>query len=196
MKDSNTHYGVLSRFLHWLLALLIIAQFSLVFAFTWIAPEHGGEHHRHEHESAGLHETVMMLHKSVGVLILLFGLILIVWRLTQPKPSLETDPIWQRVLARFVHLVIYVIIIAQPIFGMLMLTSHGQSIPFFGLFSIPVFVSFGEHVGETLGALHAFTGWWLVLIALGIHIAGSLYHHFVRKDDVLKRMWRGRPSTE
>ncbi|MBH02629.1 MAG: hypothetical protein CMP08_08645 [Xanthomonadales bacterium] len=195
MKDSTTHYGLVSRFLHWLLALLIIAQFSLVFVFTWIVPEHGGEHHHHEHQAASLHETVMMLHKSVGVLILLFGLILIAWRLTQPKPSLQSDPAWQRMLARVVHVVIYMIVIAQPIFGILMVTSHGQSIPFFGLFSIPAFITLGEQVGATLGTLHAFTGWWLVLIALGVHIAGSLYHHFVRKDDVLTRMWRGRADT-
>ncbi|KEZ76650.1 hypothetical protein C41B8_13565, partial [Salinisphaera hydrothermalis C41B8] len=80
MKDSTTHYGLVSRFLHWLLALLIIAQFTLVFVFTWIVPEHGGEHH--EHGTASLHETMMMLHNSVGLLILLFGLILMVWRLT------------------------------------------------------------------------------------------------------------------
>ncbi|KEZ75829.1 cytochrome b [Salinisphaera hydrothermalis] len=196
MEDSSASYGVISRYLHWLLALLIFAQFSLIFVFTWIAPEHGSEHHEHAHQSSGFHETAMMLHKSIGVLILLFGLILIVWRLTQPKPSLEMDPVWQRVLARLVHLVIYVIVIAQPLFGMLMLTSHGQSVPFFGLFSIPAFVSFGANVGETLGALHAFTGWWIVLAPVGIHIAGALYHHFVRKDDVLKRMWRGRPNTE
>ena len=55
MKDSTTHYGLVSRFLHWLLALLIIAQFSLVFVFTWIVPEHGGEHHHHEHQAASLH---------------------------------------------------------------------------------------------------------------------------------------------
>ncbi|HET7314991.1 cytochrome b [Salinisphaera sp.] len=196
MKDSTAHYGLVSRFLHWLLALLIIAQFSLVVIFTWIVPEPSGEHHHHEHQAAGLHETVMMLHKSTGVLILLFGLILIVWRLTQPKPSLQTEPVWQRVLARIVHLAIYVVVVAQPVFGILMLTSFGQSIPFFGLFSIPAFITLGEQAGATLGALHAFTGWWIVLTALGIHIVGSLYHHYVRKDDVLKRMWRGRTGAE
>ncbi|WP_111747158.1 cytochrome b [Salinisphaera orenii] len=195
MKDSTTHYGLVSRLLHWLLALLIIAQFSLVLVFTWIAPEPGGGHHHHEHQGASLHETVMMLHKSIGVLILLFGLVLIVWRLTQPKPSLQATPAWQRLLARFVHLVIYVVVIAQPVFGILMVTSTGHSIPFFGLFSIPAFITLGGQAGATLGLLHAFTGWWIILIALGVHIAGSLYHHFVRKDDVLTRMWRGRPDT-
>ena len=193
MRDSNTHYGVVSRSLHWLLALLILTQFSLVFVFTWVAPEHGGDH-RHVHQAASLHETVMMLHNSIGVLILLFGLVLLAWRLTQPKPSLQADPVWQRLLARFVHLVIYAIVIAQPIFGVLMVTSHGQPIPFFGLFSIPAFITLGEQAA-TLGALHAFTGWWIVLIALGVHVAGSLYHHFIRRDDVLKRIWRGRPDT-
>lgn len=191
MKDSTTHYGQISRCMHWLLALLIIAQFSLVFVFTWIASEDSGGSHHHEHQAAGLHETLMMLHKSVGLLILLFGLALIIWRVTQPKPSLQEHPVWQRLLARVVHFVIYAVIIAQPVFGALMVTSNGQSMPFFGLFSIPAFIALGEQAGSTLGALHAFTGWWIVLIALALHITGSLFHHFVHKDDVLKRMWRG-----
>lgn len=195
MKDSRTHYGVVSRFLHWLLAILIIAQFSLVVVFTWIAPEPGGEHHHHEHQAAGFHETLMMLHKSVGLLILLFGLIFIIWRVTQPKPSLEASPAWQRGLAGLVHLVLYAIIIAQPVFGILMVTSSGQPIPFFGLFSVPAFVSLGEQAGSIFGTLHAFTGWWIVLIALGIHLIGSLYHHFIVRDGVLRRMWSGRPNN-
>lgn len=194
MKDSKTHYGLISRILHWLLAILIIAQFSLVFIFTWVVPEHGGEHHNHE--GAGLHETVMMLHKSVGLLILLFGLVLFIWRFTQPKPSLEADPPWQRGLARPVHAVIYVVVIAQPVFGVLMLASEGQSTPFFGLFEIPVFIALGEQAGSIFDTLHAFVGWWVILTVLGLHIAGSLYHHFVKKDDVLRRMWRGRSDTK
>ena len=196
MKDSTRHYGLISRSLHWGLALLIIVQFSLIFAFTWLVPETGGEHEAHEHETAGLHATLMMLHQSIGVLILLFGLILLVWRFTQPKPSLQDDPPWQRLSARIVHLALYAIVIAQPVFGLLMVTAHGQAVPFFGLFSIPAFIRLGEEAGSVLGALHAFTGWWIVLIALAIHLIGSLYHHFVRKDDVLKRMWRGRPDTQ
>ncbi len=194
MKDSKTHYGLISRILHWLLAILIIAQFTLVFIFTWVVPEHGGEHH--SHEGAGLHETVMMLHKSVGLLILLFGLVLFIWRFTQPKPSLEADPPWQRGLARLVHAVIYVVVIAQPVFGVLMLASEGQSTPFFGLFEIPVFAALGEQAGSIFDTLHAFVGWWVILAVLGLHIAGSLYHHFVKKDDVLSRMWRGRSRTK
>lgn len=194
MKDSKKHYGLISRALHWLLAILIIAQFTLIAVFTWIVPEHGGEHHHHE-QQPGLHETVMMLHKSVGLLILLFGLVFIVWRLTQPKPSLHADPGWQRILARLVHIVIYAMVIAQPMFGVLMVTSQGQSFSFFGLFSIPAIVALGEELGSSLGSLHAITGWWIVLGVLGVHIAGSLYHHLVRKDDVLKRMWRGRPGS-
>ncbi len=186
MKDTKTNYGSVSRFLHWLLAILIIVQFSLVVAFTWIAPEHQG---------SGLLETTMMLHKSTGLLVLLFGLIFILWRITQAKPSLEAIPAWQRGLARLVHIVLYAIIAAQPVFGILMVTSSGQPVPFFGLFSVPPFVSLGEQAGSIFGSLHAFTGWWIILIALGLHIAGSLYHHFVRKDDVLRRMWRGRPDN-
>lgn len=196
MKDSKKHYGLISRSLHWLLVLLIIAQFSLVAVFTWIIPEEGGEHHHQHAHQAGLHDTVMMLHKSVGLLILLFGLVFIAWRLTQPKPSLHAGPTWQRLLARLVHIVIYAMVIAQPVFGVLMVTSQGQAFSFFGLFSIPAVVALGKDAGSSLGALHAFTGWWLVLLALGLHIVGSLYHHIVRKDDVLRRMWRGWPGTQ
>ncbi|HET7314989.1 cytochrome b [Salinisphaera sp.] len=179
MRDSRTHYGLISRCLHWLLLVLIVIQFTLVFIFTWFIP---GQ------------PTVIMLHKSFGLLILLFGLIFIAWRLTQPKPSLKDYPTWQRGLARLVHFVIYVAIIAQPVFGSLMVMSSGSSIPFFGLFSIPPFAALGRGAASVFGTLHAFTGWWIVLIALGIHLAGSLYHHFVSKDDVLRRMWRGRPG--
>ena len=73
-----------------------------------------------------------------------------------------------------------------------MLMSNGQSIPFFGLFSIPSVLSPNETIGSASDWLHGAIGWWVILGLLGVHLLGALYHHFVLRDAVLRRMCSGR----
>lgn len=180
MRDTETSYGAVTRFLHWFLFILIVVQFLLVFSFGLFP------------ESSASFQTAVMLHESFGLLILFFGLVFIVWRWNNPKPFLKKTSAWQRTLARATHIIIYIAIIAQPIFGIFWVMSQGHPVAFFSLLYVPQLVPASKGAGSIFGLLHEVTGWWILLIAVGIHVLAALYHHFVVKDKILSRMWRGK----
>src|SRR5699024_4811153 len=97
--------------------------------------------------------TTLFLHKSLGVVILVLGLAFIVWRWAGPKPSLGGLPVLQRLLARLVHFVIYIMIIVQPVLGLLAVFANGKAVPVFGWFDIPA-APVSESVGNFAFMLH------------------------------------------
>lgn len=176
LRDTVNGYGALSRLLHWALFICIVCQLLLALSFVYwplAIP------------------TTLFLHKSLGVVILVLGLVFIGWRWMGPKPSLAGLPLLQRLLARLVHVVIYVMIIVQPVLGLLAVFANGKAVPVFGWFDIPAFPVSGL-VGNTAFMLHTAVIWWILLGAVALHVLGALYHEFIQKDDILRRMlpWR------
>lgn len=182
LADSVTGYGVVTRGLHWALAILIAAQLGLAAVFTqWLV------------DGAG-HSLALMLHESIGLVILVLGIAFILWRCCNPKPTLGSLPVWQRVLATLVHSALYAAIVAQPVFGILMSFGFGFSVPFFGLFSLPAWIPVSETAASSLATLHEITGIYIVGGFVGLHIAAAIYHAMIRRDGVLRRMSSARAS--
>ena len=78
-------------------------------------------------------------------------------------------------------------LLAMPIVGYLANSTFGAPTPFFGLFNIPPIVGKNEALSTLLFTVHRWAGWLLIALVL-MHIGAALYHHFIRRDDVLKRM--------
>ncbi len=57
----------------------------------------------------------------------------------------------------------------------------------FGLFTLPKIVGDNQDLAKQLFTLHRWTGFLVILLAL-MHVGAALYHYFIRKDEVLKRM--------
>lgn len=179
IRDTTSSYGWLTRVLHWVLFVLIAFQLLLALLFThWL--------------SGGAHALALWLHQSLGLLILAVGVVFIVWRLNNPRPTLAHLPVWQRGLALLVHALIYAAVIAQPIFGILMNFGGGFGIPFFGLFTVPAFLPVGRAAGGFFLQAHITNGVLVILPLLGVHIVAALYHVLVRRDGVMRRMLLGR----
>lgn len=180
-------YSLVAIVLHWLIAAGIVLQVTLSL--------------RMQGPNTPLHFAVTQLHKSVGITILMLSLVRLGWRLANPPAPLPVAmPAWERGLARVVHVGFYVVIIAMPLTGWLMVSASRIQIPtlLYGLVpwpSVPGVAhlaapakAFWHEVGETGHATIAY----LIYVLLAVHVAGALKHQLFSSDEpVLARMAPG-----
>jgi len=173
-RNTTRSWGTLSKALHWIIVLLIINQ--------WVLAEQADG-------LTGLAKLKMLgYHKSFGMTILVLAVIRLTWRLLNPVPDLsaETKP-WERVLAKISHVLLYGLIFAMPLTGWLMSSAKTYSVSWFNLFAFPNLVGKSDYLYDLMLDLHHLLFGLLVTVA-GLHIGGALKHHFIDKNDVLKRM--------
>ena len=175
LRNTTRSWGSLSKALHWLIVLLIISQ--------WVIMQRA--------EALPLGNAKLQaigFHKSFGMTILALAIIRLVWRWMNPVPSLagKTQP-WERVFATLSHFLLYALIFALPLSGWLMSSARGFAVSWFGQFTFPDLVAKNDALYRQLQDLHHLLFAALVVVAL-VHIAGALKHHFIDKNDVLKRM--------
>ena len=112
----------------------------------------------------------------------------IAWRGAHPPPALPAQmPKLQQFAAHAGHLALYVLMVAIPLSGWLMSSAKGFQTVWFGVLPIPDLIGRDKALGELLGSVHASLNALLVLI-LVVHIGAALKHHFIERDDVLRRM--------
>jgi cytochrome b561 len=131
------------------------------------------------------------MHKSFGAVILILIVMRFIWRSINVSPK-ANDPenITQKMLANIMHRGLYILMLAQPLAGIIMSQAAGYPVSFFGLFEFPVFLEKSKMLAEVARNAHG-TIWVILALAVFGHVAASLYHHFIKKDDTLKRMTTG-----
>jgi cytochrome b561 len=173
LRNTDRAWGTLSKSLHWLIVLLIIAQPLLAnYADSLSGPAKIGP---------------LSLHKSLGITILALAVLRCVWRLANPVPSLSTLATWERVLAGFSHFALYGLLFAIPLTGWMMSSARNFPVSWFNLLQLPDLVQPGRGTYELMHDLHKTLVYALFVVAL-LHVAGALKHHFLDKSDILKRM--------
>ena len=174
-QSVPTRYGAVAQGFHWLIAGLIVAQFTL----AWIADD----------LPSGMEKLAMLArHKSFGMTVLMLGVLRLLWRLFHRPPELPAgmSPI-ERILARGTHILFYVLLFAMPLTGWMMSSAKNYSVSWFGRFTWPDLIAPNERAFEVLKTTHQTLSWLLLAIAI-LHILAALKHHFWNKDDVLRRM--------
>lgn len=132
--------------------------------------------------------TLLARHKSVGITILALVVLRLAWRWLNEHPPLpDTLKRYELALARFTHTALYVLLFAMPLSGWMMSSARGFPVSWFGFFQLPDLVPKNRTLYEALLMTHQ-TLAVVLFVVIGLHIAGALKHHFVHKDDVLKRM--------
>lgn len=175
LTNTRDRYGSLSIALHWLMLILLAAVYACI--------ELRGMFPKDSAERALMKDLHFMLGLSVFVLVWLRLLL----RVISPTPRIEPNPpAWQRGLATLMHWTLYAIMIGLPVAGWLILSASDKPIPFYG-FNLPALIAPDPDLGKQIKGWHeliASLGYWLI----GLHALAGLYHHYVSRDNTLRRM--------
>jgi cytochrome b561 len=161
--------------LHWLMLVLIAAVYSCILLSHSFAI------------GSAPREALKALHFMLGFLVLILVAVRVVVRLRGHAPLRESNrPHWQKRAAETMQWGLYALMIIMPLAGWLLLSARGSPIPFFGL-DVPALVIKSRDLEVVFKAIHgngAWIGYWLI----GSHAAAALVHHFILRDDTLRRM--------
>lgn len=177
MQFRNTleNYGAVAKFLHWLIAFIVI---GLLILGLYMVP-------------LPINAQKLKLygwHKEWGILVLMLVIVRLSWRLININPALPAHmPRWQQLAAKSVHFAFYIFLFLMPLTGWMMSSSAGLPVSFFGLFTLPDLVSPNENNMKILEEVHEWLGYGLIA-ALLAHVGAALQHHFIYKDNILRRM--------
>jgi cytochrome b561 len=186
LQNSERRYGAVAIALHWVMALLLTALVALGLYMTSL-PDVGFDTWK---------IRLILYHKQLGMLALMLVFLRLIWRLGNVLPHLvESLPDWQKVLARFVHLCFYGLMLALPITGWLMSSATGIPVSVLGLFTLPDLVPYDDRLFHTLVEMHRYLGYALI-VCMAAHIGAALRHHLLLRDHTLKKMLPGSDATQ
>lgn len=174
LKNSMTRWGHVAQLLHWVIVILISIQVFLGLKAV----------------NLPIVRRLALLaeHKSFGMTILALAVLRLLWRSANRTPELpDTLKSWERALAHVTHWGLYGLLFALPITGWLMSSARGFPVSWFGLVQIPDLVSRNQGLYDAMLRTHHLLVWLLGAVVL-LHVGAALKHHFMLKDDVLKRM--------
>ena len=135
----------------------------------------------------GLTNTLYAGHKLTGLLVLALVIARLTYRLKNGAPPDEpTLEPWQRMASHITHWSLYGLLILVPLMGWIGVSLYGAR-DIFGLFSIPALWTVNQEASKTAFLLHEIFGKLMGLLLVA-HIGAALFHHFIRKDGVLRRM--------
>jgi cytochrome b561 len=175
LRNSPERYGAVAQILHWIVVALVVVQYALGLQAADLP--------------AGLERLKLLAtHKSIGMTVLALAVLRLAWRGYDRPPTLrDTLPAWQRHAARATHALLYALLFAVPLAGWAASSAANHPVAWFGLFAVPGLVAPDPALKDAFVGLHHDLNRLLLATAL-LHAAAALHHHFVLRDDVLRRM--------
>lgn len=125
-------------------------------------------------------------HVFLGQLVFWLSVARLWVRMRHPVKAAEGVPVWSRVAARVSHALLYVVLVAQPVLGVLMQQTGGKEVDFLGL-QMPILMAADAPTYFAIKKTHEFIA-HAFLALLGLHVCAALWHHLVRKDSTLRDM--------
>ena len=180
LKSDRDHWGSLTKFFHWTIVLLILAQATVGLIMVGMPKRPNVI-------------PVYNFHKSVGLTILALAVLRLIWRLFDGRPKEPASmPRIHVIAAKIGHAALYVLLFLVPLSGWWYdSVSALRPLHWFGLFPVPPLGGpdpANPDLKNTAAGYHEFLFWTLVVVAAG-HVIAALYHQFVVRDGVLARMW-------
>lgn len=175
LKNTATRYGLVSMCLHWLMALIIFGLLILGWYMTELP--------------ISLKKLKLYgWHKEWGIVIFILVIMRGMWRIKNPPPPLPNHmPRWQQWAAKSVHFAFYGLMLVMPISGWMLSSAAGLPVSIFGLITLPDIIAANEYTRVLLTEFHHILGYIFVLLIFA-HVGAALQHHFIYKDDILRRM--------
>lgn len=177
MPKRRSRYVGSLRLIHWLMAVLVLLAYVLIEQRGWFPRGSGGR------------RMMMQGHFWVGLSILALVFWRIAARMRSGVPAITPPlPAWQAMGSKLLHVALYTFFIVMPVLGLAAAWSDGKPVfvPFTDM-ALPALLPEDHATAEWLEDLHESIGeafYWVI----GLHIAATLWHHWVRRDDTLLRM--------
>lgn len=185
-------YSPRARFFHWLTVGLLLVQVPVGVYMSYRGNEMPFKNDKGEIEHGvwdALTNTLYSSHKTLGLIILAVILARLAYRLSHGAPADEpTIEPWQKLASHTTHWLLYALLIVIPVLGYVGI-SYYPALEVFGV-KLPAITAENEDKAKAVFGIHGKLAFLLVLLA-GVHIAAALYHHIIRKDNVLRRMMPG-----
>lgn len=176
IRNTSTHYGSVSIAIHWLVALAVFGLFGLGYWMVDLTYYHDW------------YKKAPDIHRSIGMLLLAVMVFRVVWKLANRTPAAPAGhKRWEVISAHAAHSLLYLLIFVAMISGYLVSTAGGSGISVFGWFDVPSVTGQVKRMEETAGTVHYWSTWAIVVLA-ALHAAGALKHHFIDRDNTLRRM--------
>jgi len=138
------------------------------------------------------HEWLLQLHKPLGITILLLVIVRLVVRFSTRQPPLPADlPGWQVLAAKASHVLLYALMLVLPLLGWGMISAAGDPVMLGHWLQLPSIVPTHAQTFALLRKAHGYLAYLLFLTVL-VHLAAALFHAWVRRDEVLDSMLRGK----
>jgi cytochrome b561 len=173
LKSTPDCYGIVAASIHWISVVLILILIGSGFrAANAVDP--------------AAKAAILRLHIPIAVAVVALTFLRIVWwwRFDRKPDPIAGSPRWQERAARVVHILFYVVILGMAASGLGLLALSGSAPMIFGSEGalLPDFWKYPPRVPHGIGAR-------LLIALILLHAAAALYHHFVRRDGLLRRMW-------
>lgn len=172
--EHPRQYNAVLRAIHWLTAVVVVGLFAvgwwmvdLTYYSDW-------------------YKTAPYWHKSIGILLALLTVFRLVWRKAKGTPAIEGSKL-EKAGAHAAHHLIYVLLFLIFASGYLISTSDGRAIEVFNWFSVPALGELFPNQSDIAGTVHYYAAFVLIGLA-ALHAAAALKHHFINKDNTLRKM--------
>lgn len=172
-------YSGPARFFHWLTAGGVLVVVPLGLGMTY----RGSTLDIWDSLTDALYST----HKGLGFLLLWLMAGRLIYRLLHGAPPDEPSlPRLQWRLARLVHWLLYGLLLIVPVLGWIGVSLY-PALTLFSLVDLPALTAPDQELAQAVLRLHGNLAILTAIVATG-HIALALYHSFVRRDGILRRM--------
>jgi cytochrome b561 len=174
---TPTRYPALTRALHWLVALMVLAILPIGGAMLQPGLDRATQN------------LLFILHKNGGVLILLLVLLRLAWRMRHPAPAMPSSmPAWQVRAAHVAHWGLYGLLLVMAISGYVRVRAGGFPVEVLDALGLPTLVPRSEGLAQIAKSIHFWARFALIALILA-HVGAALQHLLIRRDGVFGRIW-------
>jgi len=165
----------LTRLLHWSVFMSLLIAAGSIIARVYV-------------DGSTERQLLLKIHQSAGLAVLGLTLMRLVWRPFAQVGILHSRlPPALRISGAVGHAALYLAVLALTLLGWLTNDAFGHRLHFLGVIEMPALIGRNRDLGDDLQSWHGNLAWLLLILVLG-HIAAALWHHFYRRDDVLRSM--------
>jgi len=193
LANTEREWGALAKLFHWSVAALLALQLLGGLYLSTL--------NLYRPEDLKAYVAVIATHKSLGLTVMFLVLLRFAWRLVNPRPALPaTLTGFESRVARLSHGLLYVLLVALPLFGWMQSSAYRAKTTFWGLFTLPDIVPAAyarpgaRAVWQFAQTTHTVLA-VLLTVLIVLHVFAALRHHFVKRDEVLARMLPGRGAA-